>query len=310
VGGFDGDGVFRIRKALPLDFSNSGFTSTADYTLSDIVTYSSRDITGDYYCNQITVYGSDPSYISNNLLARVENLTMVEIGAGKTFFYEIMLDDVVVVDFFSFASGNFPKPLTRPPVNSSYFGCFDSDDDKGVLVSTVTVVSSSLAVNSSGDEIILLKLYNSGSASVYLKSYQVYGNGVRYSTNRETRQDIPAQARDGKISKEVTSRAIQGVRVQDVATICQLNLQTYADVYSFEARALPQVEIGDIIDIQDYTGTSLQCVLLDVDSALDSTADGLAYKQLVTAKKLRLDIDFLTCDEATDLCDDINFLCF
>jgi hypothetical protein len=308
VAGFDRDNVFRIRSALPLLFSGGSYSPVATYSRSLIEEYEAQDLASSYYANTIKVNGEDVGYLTNSLLYFDAQISSQQIKPQGRLYFQVALENIRVANLYPAVSGN-PGPtinITGTLVQNSFLAAYTSDDGSG-NINTANLLIEEFFV-SSGDEgkdYVNIVLYNnSSSISLWLKSVYLYGSGLKTlgEVKIERRNDSQIVTDGQRIEIEFTSRAVQGkAAAEDLASLAQLNLVSYPDVFKINARAQPKTQVGEIIEIVDRGGATRTCVVVETDTEIQN-----GYIQTVIAKRLRTDLSYFTWD--VDVWDDKPFL--
>jgi hypothetical protein len=311
VGGFDVDGVFRIRSISPLIFGTNGTTPEVTTTRATQFLLQQQNISSKYYCNTLTVKGKQKRYIGLDPFGNPSTLyfnnilQFIEIKPNSKLYYAVDMSDIEPESFRPFARvGEVFAPGTR-----SRFGFYTADDNSGVLdTSQVTLVSSSIAYDDDkGKDTIFLIFNNSSSSnSYYLKLLNIIGTGVQTTGQIiEERQDLALLNSDGtEIQKELSSDVIfDDLRASYCANILQLNYMQQADVYQFNIRGRPEIKVGTKYQFKDRANANVFSVVTEYDT--ECSIDR-GYITKITTKKLNTNLQFFGFDDATLGLDDTN----
>lgn len=310
VVGFNREGKFSSNTILKNDFDGSFPTPDLTVTLSDIIKFTNREIRSNMYYNDITVRSYEFDKLVDTQFYVNTDLSGYSVENGKRLFFELELEGVNPLTINELVARNSSSTnlyITWQYRINSYYEFFDSDSNGTAVNTGITLVSTSIIPTTDGKEKILIVWENNSGSTKYLKQIFLNGTTIQRRTAYETSiSDEVAIEEDGKrIPLVYESNAIQGyVRANELLALIELNLSSYANVYTFEIQGRPQLEIGSVIDFQDRNENEIIGVVYEIDSEISQDA---GYSQLLTVRTLAELNNYFALDDPTRGLDDINY---
>lgn len=272
-GGFERDGVFRIRQALKLDLAGTPVTTNATYTNSRIEKYKQRDLYSPIYNNVIDIQGYLTTVLSDTFLYYNSQLSGYEIAAGQKLYAVVEMPNIRVATFNDFEAG-YPGVLAQlfrtGGIRKSYFACYTADDGSGVIDLVSPSLDSVSVVTEDNVDKLFIVIKNNGSSTIYLKGLFLRGSGLRLNPSLKYKEKNTADRSQNDKTLKINNLAIQDdIVMNNIGTRIRINTWAEFNTYVFDCPAEPKLDFTQSIQFQDRSGTTYNGNVLSVDTGID-----------------------------------------
>jgi hypothetical protein len=289
LAGFDKKGKFKTFSLaqLAIDNMNPSFTADNTYSLDHIKDFKNIQVSSDLFFNSIKITGKDVELIPYSKLYYNTQIREAAIEPLDKLFFEVELGDLQPFDVSSLRSIRPPTAAIVPTQSSSSEFAFYTADEGGVpdyfSVDCIGVAFD----DREGENKVTLIFENGSGNTLYLRLLILRGSGIRYKGDitEETRQNASIDLEGREIRKEIASNAITTEsQINKLSSLAIVNFSNFANVYQFEARVRPNVQVGSVVDFYDKDNNLQTAQVVQLDEA-DEAQSSLGYVQTLKVRK-------------------------